>query len=81
MPDSDFVIRPRGAVKAFREYLNATCAEGPKHRERQFHQRTRGYGDYLYAQDRERFDVELDEALVGKTHPDFKFHNKGITRG
>lgn len=54
----------RGTIKSFREYLNAACAEGPKFRERRFHQETRAYGDYLYAQDRDMFDVLLAEALA-----------------
>ena len=49
--------------KAFREYLNRRCAEGPKHRERRYQQRKRGYGDYLYFQDRERFNWEYEEWL------------------
>lgn len=44
--------------KAFRAYLNRTCA-GIKHAHGRFAQRTRGYGDYLYAQDRDRFNVDF----------------------
>lgn len=64
---------PRGTIKAFREHLNAKYAGDRKHRERRFEQKTRAYGDYLYAQDREKFDVELDEALRGEgPNADFK---------
>lgn len=43
--------------KAYREYLNRTCAE-TLHRCGPYAQRSRGYGDYLYAQDREKFNVD-----------------------
>lgn len=52
----------RGDIKRFREYLNAQ--PGPKHKNGRYEQRKRGYGDYLYAQDREKFMVELDEWLT-----------------
>jgi hypothetical protein len=60
----------RGTIKAFREYLNAKFAgSGVNHHSRCgnriFQQKTRGYGDYLYFQDREKFDVELADALAG----------------
>lgn len=61
----------RGTLKAFREYLNAKYEAGTKHRHEAYHQRTRGYGDYLYHQDRDKFDVELGEALTGTSHKDF----------
>lgn len=57
----------RGTIKSFREYLNAKFAGGDPHRHERFHQRTRGYGDYLYHQDRFKFDVELQDALHGAT--------------
>jgi hypothetical protein len=42
--------------KAYREHLNATC-EGV-HRNGRYAQKTRKYGDYLYHQDREKFEVD-----------------------
>ncbi len=46
--------------KAFREFLNEHFPL-PTHRNGPYHQRTRPYGDYLYAQDREKFDHEYQE--------------------
>lgn len=70
----------RGTIKAFREYLNAKFAGSDPHRHEAFHQRTRGYGDYLYHQDRYKFNVELGEALAGTAYEDFK-HSPSSTRG
>lgn len=61
----------RGLIKAFREYLNAKCAGGTLHKHGRYHQLTSGYGDYLYRQDRAKFDYELGEALAGRDHQDF----------
>jgi hypothetical protein len=61
---------PRGTVKAFREYLNRTC--GTAYRNGAYHQTSRPYGDYLYAQDREKFFDDLNEALAGRLCPGFK---------
>lgn len=58
-------IAKRGARKAFREFLNELGRSGKNHRNGRYQQRTRGYGDYLYAQDREKFDVEFAEAMSG----------------
>lgn len=51
--------------KAFREYLNTlnSPAVNPW-RNGRYAQRTRLYGDYLYAQDREMFDFEYDAWLA-----------------
>lgn len=56
---------PRGKIKEYREKLNHEheAAGGVKHRHGRFHQITRPYGDYLYAQDREMFMVNLREWL------------------
>ena len=56
---------PRGKIKEYRELLNRQHEEAGslKHRHHRYHQRTRPYGDYLYAQDRERFMVNLREWL------------------
>jgi hypothetical protein len=48
---------------AFRRFLNAVVTG--KHRwAGKYAQKTRTYGDYLYAQDREKFEVELKEERV-----------------
>ena len=62
--DSEPVAK-RGARKAFRECLNTTYA-GHAHSHGRYRQRTRRYGDYLYAQDREKFDVEFASAMQGE---------------
>lgn len=61
MPDA--IVIPRGAIKSFRLHLNALPATA-KHRHGPYHQRTRSYGDYLYAQDRDKFMVDLREWLT-----------------
>ena len=43
--------------KYYREYLNNKHREDVRHKHFRFHQRTREYGDYLYYQDRVRFDM------------------------
>lgn len=53
----------RGTIKAFREYLNTKFAGSEPHWHGGFRQRTRGYGDYLYHQDRAKFDWELAEEI------------------
>jgi hypothetical protein len=68
----------RGTIKSFREYLNAKFAGSVKHHnhcnDRRFQQKTRGYGDYLYFQDRAKFDVELQDALAGRAgYDDWQF--------
>jgi hypothetical protein len=40
---------------------------GPNHKHGRYEQRTRPYGDYLYAQDREKFEVDYAEWL--EQHP------------
>ena len=52
----------RGTFKKFRDYLNSKHPDY-KHKNFQYHQETRLYGDYLYFQDRAMFDACLDEAL------------------
>lgn len=64
---------PRGTIKSFREYLNAKFAGCEPHWHGGFRQRTRGYGDYLYHQDRAMFNVDLGEALAGvESYKDWK---------
>lgn len=60
---TDRVALPRGTIKRFRAYLNAKFVGTPNHKHNAFQQKTRGYGDYLYSQDREKFNVELAEAI------------------
>lgn len=76
---------PRGKIKDFRQFLNRQNAEQAarqrqkavtdpgrietRHRNGRFHQRTRGYGDYLYAQDRDKFMVDLREWLAKPPSP------------
>lgn len=55
----------RGTVKAFREFLNTMSLSGPLHRNGAYHQKTRLYGDYLYAQDRDKFFYDLEDAMQG----------------
>lgn len=50
------------SMKAFRDFLNREYPDA-KHRHGKYRQRTRAYGDYLYFQDREKFDVEYQEWL------------------
>lgn len=59
--------------KQFREYLNEQDRESrsiagphvdPLYRNGRFRQRTRLYGDYLYFQDREKFEVGYQEWLA-----------------
>jgi len=57
----------RGTIKSFREYLNAKFRfDLANWRNNQFRQVSREYGDYLYHQDREMFNVCLEDALAGK---------------
>jgi hypothetical protein len=64
---------PTLTKKAFREFLNREHATSPKHRHARFQQRTRPYGDYLYAQDREMFNVEYaDWVRRQQPKPTFK---------
>jgi hypothetical protein len=51
-------------VKRFREHLNAQDTGESKWRNFRFHQATRNYGDYLYAQDRAKFEVDMREWLA-----------------
>lgn len=52
----------KGTIKAYREYLNEKHKD-TKHKNFQYQQRKRGYGDYLYHQDRAMFDENLQAAL------------------
>jgi hypothetical protein len=65
-PLSSEPVVKRGARKAFREFLNVTYRDSQKHRHNLYHQRTREYGDYLYSQDRDMFNVEFYLAMEGK---------------
>lgn len=62
----------RGLIKSFREYLNAKHRMNLANwRNNQFRQISREYGDYLYRQDRAKFDYEMGEALAGRDHKDW----------
>lgn len=52
--------------KAFRELLNSQQEKykSTNHKNGVYHQLKRLYGDYLYHQDREKFDVNYKEWLV-----------------
>ena len=50
----------KGTLKKFREYLNKEYENQSKHKHNRYNQRVRGYGDYLYFQDREKFNVLLN---------------------
>lgn len=54
---------------AYRRYLNEmdVAYPSPRHKHGRYEQRKRAYGDYLYAQDREKFDV--DYAAWLEEHP------------
>jgi len=52
----------RGNIKRYREHLNA-IHNAAKWRNRERGQRKRLYGDYLYAQDRDKFMMEMEEWL------------------
>ena len=66
----------RGVFAAFRKYLNETYAGEPKwaNRTAGLHQETRGYGDYVYFQDRDYFDEALWRAMQGRDFPGFDWH-------
>lgn len=64
-PLTDTKAFKRGTLASFRRYLNEKYANSEPHKHERFHQQTREYGDYLYYQDRAKFDVELGEALAG----------------
>lgn len=60
----------RGAIKAYREYLNRTYTGvgATKGSRAQCVQKSRPYGDYLYAQDRSMFLNNLADPTLD---PDF----------
>lgn len=51
--------------KQFRKYLNEEFKDS-KWKHNRFHQRTRGYGDYLYYQDRDMFLDNFKRWVVGE---------------
>jgi hypothetical protein len=64
----------RGAIKAYREYLNEKFKGtdklynyGSNHRGQVYRQYSREYGDYLYSQDRGMFMYELTYAMDGQS--------------
>lgn len=65
VPVTETLRVKRGTLASFRRYLNEKYANSEPHKHERFRQQTREYGDYLYHQDRAKFDVELREALAG----------------
>ena len=58
--------RMKKTKKAFRELLNKQDLESSNPRDHKhgvYHQRTRLYGDYLYNQDRDKFEANYREWL------------------
>lgn len=51
--------------KQYRELLNKQDKGQVQHRHNRYQQRTREYGDYLYFQDREKFEFDYREHLKG----------------
>lgn len=49
--------------KEFREYLNAKYADQKWSNGKRIGQRVRGYGDYLYSQDKVMFDLAYERFL------------------
>jgi hypothetical protein len=62
IPPTKCTLIRKGDVQRYRDHLNAQD-DGRKWRNFRRGQRVRKYGDYLYAQDREKFMVELREWL------------------
>lgn len=54
----------KGDIKKFRQQLNQLDIGESKHRHFKCQQRTRLYGDYLYFQDRDKFDYEMQEWIA-----------------
>ena len=52
----------RGDIKRYREFLNAKYP-GQRHKHNRHHQISRPYGDYLYAQDHDKFLRDMCEWL------------------
>ena len=50
--------------KLFREHLNKLCENSPNNENGKYRQLKRKYGDYLYYQDREKFNVDYNEWLT-----------------
>ena len=66
----------RGVYAAFREYLNNRHEHDPKYKNKGqvlWQQRVRGYGDYLYFQDRPIFEEWLWRALQGRDCDGFEW--------
>ena len=60
--------------KCFREWLNKTNKNDTNYRFKRYRQIKRGYGDYLYFQDRERFNYYFNIFLnlKKKTRKEFE---------
>lgn len=73
------ITAKRGVFAAFRSYLNEHYKDSPKHRNHVWHQETRGYGDYLYHQDRQMFDEALWRAMQGRDFYGFDWRKWLVT--
>ena len=73
------ILAKRGVFAAFRKYLNERFANEPNwtNRTAGMHQETRGYGDYVFFQDRGYFDEALWRAMQGRDFPGFD-HTKWL---
>ena len=60
----------RGALKAFREYLNKRFSH-LSYTNRRWGQITRSYGDWVYFQDRDMFDEMFSRAMEGRDFEGF----------
>lgn len=58
--------RSPNSRKAFREELNSLDDGARPHRNGVYRQRSRKYGDYLWFQDRNKFEVDYAEWLVAR---------------
>ena len=72
MPATLEEVTLKKTMTAFRKQLNDWHADKPLHKHFQFHQIKRDYGDYLYFQDREKFDVEYALWIPGQTQEEFE---------
>lgn len=68
IPATKCTLVRRGDVKRFRDLLNAQD-DGVPHKHNRYHQLICRYGDYLYAQDREKFMVNMREWLLEQNTP------------
>lgn len=69
-----YINMKRETITAFKKYLNEKYpAINGLYKNNQYGNKTRNYGDYLYAQDREMFNANLTSTLAGHMNEDFKY--------